>query len=61
MEIRCDHKKHAELVPETETLEIKCQSRFCGAAPGVVVIHEFNTRTGEHVRTRSFKDPRRNL
>jgi hypothetical protein len=55
MDLRCDAKKHGEI---NETfVEVKCSSRFCGAAPGVVVIHRFDATTGELAETRRFKDP----
>lgn len=55
MDLRCPAKKHAEL--EDSILEVKCGSRFCGAGPGVVVVHRFDAITGELVETRQFKDP----
>lgn len=57
MDLRCPAKKHGEL--QDDVLEIKCDSRFCGAGPGVVVIHRFDVNTGELVETRRFKDPRK--
>lgn len=57
MDLRCEAKKHAEI--EDGILEIKCSSRFCGAGPGVVVIHRFNAHNGELTETRRFKDPTR--
>ena len=54
-ELRCDHKLHGKLVDD-HTLETSCDSKFCGKAPGVVVIHRFNLRTGE-VTTRRYSDP----
>lgn len=58
MDLRCEAKKHGEL--DEGLIEVKCSSRFCGAGPGVVVIHRFDTATGELVDTRQFKDPIRN-
>lgn len=55
MDLRCPAKKHGEL--NGEFIERKCDSRFCGAAPGVVVIHRFAVSTGELVETHRFKDP----
>lgn len=57
MDLRCGAKKHGELADSL--VEIKCSSRFCGAAAGVVVIHRFDVTTGELVDTRQFKDPAR--
>jgi hypothetical protein len=57
MDLRCPSKKHGEIADSL--VEIKCSSRFCGAGPGVVVIHRFDGNTGELVETRQFKDPTR--
>jgi len=57
MDLRCKAKKHAEL--DEGYVEIKCSSRFCGAEPGVVVIHRFDATTGELQETLRFKDPAR--
>lgn len=54
-DLRCNNKKHGEMIDE-RTFEVKCSSRFCGAAPGVVVLHRFDVQTGEHT-TRVYKDP----
>lgn len=55
MDLRCGAKKHGEL--DLGLVEIKCSSRFCGAGPGVVVIHRFDAVTGELKETLQFKDP----
>lgn len=55
MDVRCPHKKHAVL--DDHHIEVKCNSRFCGAEPGVVVLHVFDKITGELLRTSRFKDP----
>lgn len=57
MDLRCEAKKHGEL--DEGHVEIKCSSRFCGAEPGVVVIHRFDSKTGELQETLRFKDPTR--
>lgn len=57
MDLRCPAKKHAEL--DDGLVEIKCSSRWCGAGPGVVVIHRFDSTTGELRETLQFKDPNR--
>lgn len=57
MDLRCEAKKHGEI--GDGVVEIKCSSRFCGAGPGVVVLHRFSTATGELMETRRFKDPNR--
>jgi hypothetical protein len=54
-ELRCGNKLHGELIDE-DTFEVKCGSRYCGARPGVVVMHQFNLRTRECV-TKRYKDP----
>lgn len=54
-ELRCATKLHGVL-PEPHTLEVSCGSKFCGKAPGVVVIHRFNLLTGE-CSTRLFRQP----
>jgi len=56
MELRCDNKKFAELADDGY-IEVKCSSRFCGAAPGVVVLHRFDPLTGELITTKRFRDP----
>jgi hypothetical protein len=60
MDMRCPSKKHAALLkPSTDEgiVEHRCNSRWCGAAPGVIVLHQFSTRTGELVRTNKFRPP----
>lgn len=54
MEMRCRHKLHG--VVHEDTIEVKCSSSFCGSKPGVVVIHLFNSSTGELVDTKMYKD-----
>lgn len=55
MEIRCPHKKFAEL--EEGRIEVKCSSKFCGAGPGVIVLHRFDAITGKMLDTKRFRDP----
>ena len=57
MEIRCTNKKHGEL--ENGVFETTCNSRFCGAGAGIVVLHGFNVASGELVYTKKFKNPRK--
>jgi hypothetical protein len=60
MDLRCESKKHAEIFEEPMhkgLLEVKCDSRFCGAGPGRVVLHRFDLETGFLVNTRRFKTP----
>mgnify|MGYP000878768628 CR=1 FL=1 len=55
MELRCQAKLHG-LIHEHNLLEVKCNSRFCGARPGVVVLHYFDLSNGEMVETKRFSD-----
>jgi hypothetical protein len=57
-ELRCGSKKFGEVV-DGHTVEVKCDSRFCGAKPGVIVLHKFDLSTGLLVETTRFKDIRR--
>jgi hypothetical protein len=57
MDLRCGAKKHGVL--DDDVIEVKCDSRFCGAGPGMIVLHRFSASTGELVETRQFKDPRK--
>ena len=53
-ELRCEHKLHGIFILPS-TVEFKCDSKFCGAVPGeVVVLHKFNFATQEMI-TRQFK------
>lgn len=57
MELRCGSKiLHG--ITEGDTIEVTCRSKWCGKAPGVVVLHTFNIHTGELVETRKFAEPR---
>jgi len=56
MDLRCESKKHGELVDGL--VEIKCDSRFCGHAADTVVIHKFDPATGALVDTCKFKNPK---
>lgn len=55
LELRCSAKLHGVLIEEGQ-IEVKCGSRFCGAKPGVVVIHRFDLHTGG-VETRRYQEP----
>ena len=58
MDLRCDNWiKFGDLDVEAGVLAVKCRSKLCGAAIGVVVIHEFDIHTGNKLRTRVFRDP----
>lgn len=55
-ELRCANKLHGVMVTDN-VIEIKCNSRFCGARPGVTVRHQFSTATGELLETEIYKNP----
>lgn len=57
MDLRCSSKLHGRL--EGKFLEVKCGSRWCGAGPGVVVIHRFSLANGKLDSTQRYKDPRK--
>lgn len=60
MDLRCPNKMHGVLIKSTQDdglVEVKCISRWCGAGPGVVVTHQFSTRTGKLVSTQRFRQP----
>lgn len=54
MQMRCPHKLHG--IVDGDVIEVKCGSSLCGSKPGVVVIHKFNSKTGELVDTQRYKD-----
>lgn len=56
-ELRCNAKLHG-IVVELGLIEIKCDSRFCGAGPGIAVLHRFDIATGDLVETKRFMNPR---
>lgn len=64
MELRCEgNKLHGLVVQEDEvkpqgTVEFRCDSRWCGASSGTVVLHRFDLDTGE-CHTRKYKEPPR--
>ena len=57
VDLRCSSKKHAILILDKNLIEIKCDSRFCGAQRGVVILHRFDLGTGEMTQTMQFKSP----
>lgn len=57
-DIRCEYKLHGILV-DSETIEVKCDSRLCGAQKGQVVLHHFNLVTGSLIKTVRFRDPKK--
>lgn len=58
MQLRCPgNKVHGEIIGEAfGTLEVFCDSRWCGKRPGNVVLHRIDLLTGEF-ETRLFKKP----
>jgi hypothetical protein len=36
-------------------IEVKCGSKSCGAGPGVVVLHRFDSTTGEVLGTTRYR------
>jgi len=60
-DLRCGSKKHAVLIIEDgqTIIEVKCDSRFCGAQRGVVVLHRFSAETGRMIATEKYKNPER--
>jgi hypothetical protein len=57
-ELRCESKKHGVVIDD-HTVEVKCDSRFCGARSGVIVLHRFDLTTGKLVGTHRYKEIRR--
>lgn len=60
VDLRCDSKKHAVLIAPG-ILEIKCDSRFCGAVSGTVVLHQFDFTDPTKVimHTNKYRNPRK--
>lgn len=56
-DLRCEAKKHGVLIVDANIVEIKCDSRWCGARSGVVVLHRFSGSTGELLETLRYADP----
>lgn len=62
MDLRCKNRKFGVLLRPSKdpgVVEFSCVSRWCGRKPGVVVLHTFDTSTGELVGTRAFKEPKK--
>lgn len=57
-DLRCEGTLHGRMVDD-HTLEVKCGRRSCGHVKGTVILHQFDVRTGQLVRTRKFADPRK--
>lgn len=60
-ELRCSNKKHAEVIEPGVggIIEVKCDSKFCGAGAGAVILHRFEVSTQNLIETRYYKDPQR--
>lgn len=54
-ELRCSHKLHAIL--DEGVVEVRCRSKLCGADSQTVVLHRFDSMTGEPLETRRYKEP----
>jgi hypothetical protein len=54
IELRCENKLHGTM--EDDVIEVRCDSRWCGKRPGVVVIHRFSIK-GDLLETLRFKSP----
>lgn len=57
-ELRCPYKLHGITVG-AGVLEVQCDSRFCGAGNGAVVLHRFDVKDGRLIDTRKYKRPNR--
>jgi hypothetical protein len=53
-ELRCPNKLHGTM--ENGVIEVRCDSRWCGKRPGVIIIHRFSVN-GELIETLKFKNP----
>ncbi len=61
MDLRCPSRKHAVVITPSANdavVEVACPSRWCGKTEGVVVLHQFNIKTGALVGTSKFRQPR---
>lgn len=57
VDLRCPSKKHGSVV-DKDVVEVKCNSRFCGAKRGIIVLHRFDTVTGNLLGTKRYKEIR---
>ena len=53
-ELRCPAKLHFVLI-DGHILERKCNSKFCGHEPGIVVLHRWDINTGELIETLKYR------
>jgi len=51
--LECPNKLHGILV-DGDVIETKCNSKFCGHRPGIVVLHRWSIATGDLLETRKF-------
>lgn len=58
-DLRCGGNTIHGRMLNDHTLEVKCKRRACGVKPGVIVLHEFDIRTGKLIQTRQFANPRK--
>ncbi|AVR56918.1 hypothetical protein SEA_HUWBERT_46 [Microbacterium phage Huwbert] len=58
-ELRCNGTLFGIISDDGTTIEVKCNRRRCGHAPGLVVLHILSLTTGQELSTRVFKDPTR--
>lgn len=56
-ELRCPSKLHG--VVKDRLIEVKCNSKFCGADRSTIVLHYFDPETGELAETAKYKNPER--
>lgn len=56
IDLNCESGRLHGVLVEEQFVDISCRSRKCGKAPGVVVIHRFDTRTGECIHTRRYQE-----
>lgn len=55
-DLRCHFKLHGIIV-EPGVMEVKCDSKFCGAGNGAVILHRFDLSSGELLGTKRYKKP----
>lgn len=58
IDLKCPNRsRHAVLDIEQGWVEVKCDRGYCGARKGTVVLHRFDTATGELRETLQFAEP----
>lgn len=58
-ELRCNGTLFGIISDDGTSIEVKCNRRRCGHAPGLVVLHTLSLSTGKVIHTRVFADPTR--